>query len=106
MKLNGESANKSDSINDSVNKNDQTDNIYNVINYLSKKELLFLTMEINTNEHENMLFTLIQTDNSIMAARYILLNDVNNSRDSIIIQRYSRWAYCILRGIRRKEYRL
>ena len=50
---------KPDSINDSVNKNNQTDNIYGVINHLWKKELLFLTVEINTGEHENILFALV-----------------------------------------------
>ena len=97
---------KPDSINDSVNKNDQTDDIYDVIDHLWKKGLLFLTVEMNTGEHEDVPFTLVQADDPIMAARYILSNDVDNSRDSVVIQRYSRWARCILRGIRRAERRL
>ena len=40
----------------------------------------------------------MQTDDSIMAARYILLNNINNSRDSVVIQRYSRWARYIFMG--------
>ena len=76
---------KPDSINDSVNKNNQTDNIYSVIDHLWKKRLLFLTMEINTGEHKNIPFTLVQVDNPIMAARYILSNDIDNSRDFIVI---------------------
>ena len=97
---------KPDSINDSVNKNNQTDNIYGVIDHIWKKGLLFLILEITTGEHKNILFPLVQTDDSIMTARYILLNDIDNSRDSVVIQRYSRWARYIFCGIRKTGRRL
>ena len=90
-----------ESLNAHAHHDEGTDEVHAIVGHMWRDGQLFLQVEFVTGETHEVAFDLLQDDEPIMCAKYILSNDVDSSRDSVALQRYSRWARVTLRGLRR-----